>query len=103
MRAGILTAALIAAAFFARGVFADFTAEPAPHMTYWRTGGPKSSITLQDGVRWGPATEWFSGGQQASQGEYVDGVREGEWSFWLEDGTRDLERSGSYRDGKLAE
>lgn len=95
--------ALVAAAFLARSVFADFTQEAAPHMTYWRSGGPKSSITLQDGVRWGPAVAWHADGTEASRGEYVDGLREGEWTFWLEDGTRDRERCGTYRAGKLVE
>jgi len=101
MKAVILTAALLAAAFLARGVFADLTQAPAPQMTYWRTGGPRSSITLQEGVRSGPAAEWHSDGTLESEGLYADGLREGEWVFWLDDGSPDLERTGTYSAGQL--
>ena len=100
MKAVILTAALLAIGFLARGLFTDLTAEQAPHMTYWRSGGPKTSISMRDGVRSGGATEWYSDGTKESEGSYADGLREGEWSYWLADGSDDVQRSGTYRVGR---
>ena len=100
MKAVILTAALLAAGFLARGLIIDLTEGTDAHMTYWRTGGQKSSISMQDGVRWGLATEWYSNGTKESEGSYIDGLREGEWSFWLEDGSQDGNRTGSYSVGR---
>jgi len=103
MKTGILAAALIAALCLARAVFADLGGEPAPHRTYWSSGGPRSSISMVDGVREGPAASWYADGTKQSEGAYVDGLREGAWRYWLEDGTPDRERSGSYRGGKRVE
>ena len=102
MKAVILTAALLAAGFLVRGLFTDLTETRAPHTTYWRTGGPKTSISMQDGVRSGLATEWYSDGTKESEGNYLDGLREGEWSFWLENGSADSARSGTYSVGRRA-
>lgn len=100
MKAVILTAALLAAGFLASGLFTDLTEGEDAHVTYWRTGAQKSSVSMQDGVRWGLATEWYSDGTKESEGSYIDGLREGEWSFWRKDGSQDGDRSGSYLVGR---
>jgi hypothetical protein len=44
----------------------------------------------------GLAVRWTREGQKLEEGSYRDGKREGEWTFWNEDGSIDLVRSGIY-------
>ena len=47
-------------------------------------------------VRNGPSVTWARNGQKLEEGGYHDGKREGQWTFWNEDGSIDLVRSGIY-------
>lgn len=48
----------------------------------------------------GPYEEYYPGGEQLFlKGNYVDGVRNGEWTFWHPDGAK--AKAGQYADGKL--
>jgi antitoxin component YwqK of YwqJK toxin-antitoxin module len=49
----------------------------------------------------GPYTEWYAppGHQKMEEGEYVDGVRQGKWTLWHDNGK--IRRVESFRNGKL--
>jgi antitoxin component YwqK of YwqJK toxin-antitoxin module len=69
-------------------------------VTYYGNGQPRSKQAYRDGQPHGPAEEWFPDGSLAARGRYEDGRREGAWTFWLEGGAVDPERSGLYEDGR---
>lgn len=48
-------------------------------------------------VRQGPAIEWHTNEQRASEGSYVDGKRDGPWLFWYPTGS--AEKQGTYSRG----
>lgn len=53
---------------------------------------------LGDGrVLHGQSRAWHENGQQAAQGRFVRGEREGAWRFWNPSGELDAERSGFSR------
>jgi len=52
-----------------------------------------------DWVRHGPAIRWSRAGQKLEEGGYVDGEREGPWTFWNDDGRIDPARTGYYHEG----
>jgi hypothetical protein len=73
-----------------------------------RSGRLKSGMTqlatYAHGLRNGPAHGFHPAGGRESEGGYVDGLRSGPWTYWLESGAVDVERSGLYRlDVKVAE
>ena len=47
-------------------------------------------------VKEGPAIRWTRDGRKLEEGSYRDGKREGQWTFWNEDGSIDESRSGIY-------
>ena len=47
-------------------------------------------------VKDGPFVAWNREGEKVQEGSYHDGRREGQWTFWNEDGSIDLARSGIY-------
>lgn len=69
-------------------------------LTYWGNGQRRAALACRDGVPHGPAREWFPDGRLANEGAYLDGQRDGPWTFWREDGSIDEERSGLYRAGR---
>jgi antitoxin component YwqK of YwqJK toxin-antitoxin module len=56
--------------------------------------------TYLDGQRNGAHRAWHSNGQLESQGNYVLNQREGEWTYWTEDGRIDEKASGPYKEDK---
>jgi len=74
----------------------------------WPNGYPRTRATYvsasnEDGrVLNGAYRAWHENGRMAERGTYAQGVREGAWKFWLEDGSLDEGRSGTYVAGSLA-
>jgi YD repeat-containing protein len=50
-------------------------------------------------VRHGPFFEWHPNGRKKSEGHFVHGKQEGEWTSWDQDGNVIAERD--YRDGQV--
>jgi hypothetical protein len=66
--------------------------------------GTTQLATYAHGLRNGPAHGFHPGGGRESEGGYADGLRTGPWTYWLESGAVDVERSGLYRlDVKVAD
>ena len=53
---------------------------------------------FENGLQHGEARAWHPNGKQESEGRFDAARRTGEWRYWKEDGTLDLERSGLYAD-----
>jgi hypothetical protein len=83
-----------------QGPGAESWAGAEAQVTYYGNGQARSRLAYRDGLPHGPAEEWFPDGSLAARGRYVEGLREGEWTFWLEGGAVDDERSGRYEDGR---
>ncbi len=73
---------------------------PEAATTYWANGQMQSRTEQRDGVPDGLAERWHADGSKQAEGRLRDGRMEGAWQFWSPDGTPDLERTGTYRDGK---
>ena len=58
---------------------------------YREVPGPNGSL-----VKEGPAVHWSREHKKLEEGSYHDGKRDGEWTFWNEDGSIDPSRSGRY-------
>ena len=58
-------------------------------------------VTYRRGTLDGPFKAFYGGGQRLSEGAYLDGVEDGSWKFYLEDGR--LQHIHRYRDGQLLE
>lgn len=71
----------------------------------WPNGYPKTRATYvsasdEDGrVLHGPYRAWYEDGQISEEGRYVNGKREGTWSFWTPSGEADTARTGGYSSG----
>lgn len=55
--------------------------------TYRRDGMLRSEATYEHGHLHGPYRDYWSNGVPSCEGEYVNGVQEGEWQFYNLDGT----------------
>lgn len=87
---------LVAAVFALRG-----SANQGEFKTdYYANGQVQSECACKDGVRQGPAKRFWADGKPQAEGQYADGTMSGHWTFWNQDGSEDLERSGDYVDGK---
>ena len=73
--------------------------EPRSQTTYYANGQIDTEWAVQGGQRDGPCRRFYPDGSKLAEGSYAAGKMEGEWSFWLRDGARDAERSGSYSAG----
>ena len=76
---------------------------PEAATTYWANGKMQTRTEQRDGVPEGLSERWHADGSKQAEGHLRGGRMDGEWQFWLPDGTPDLERSGTYRDGKRIE
>jgi antitoxin component YwqK of YwqJK toxin-antitoxin module len=68
--------------------------------TWFAGGGPKTEQTYVAGVLEGAVKTWHPNGLAASQGTMKNGLREGEWSQWGEDGGLLEAWSGLYEAGQ---
>ena len=68
--------------------------------TYWPSGKPQAEFACHEGRHEGPARRWSASGQLLEEGNYHAGRMSGMWSFWNEDGSVDVARSGEYVDGQ---
>jgi antitoxin component YwqK of YwqJK toxin-antitoxin module len=55
--------------------------------TFRDDGSRLEETTYQRGVAHGPHRDYWSNGLLACEGQYVNGVQEGEWRFYNPDGT----------------
>lgn len=53
---------------------------------YWSNGRKKTEITYIEGVRHGPRTSWYEGGQLWIEGRHVNGKSHGKWTIWYSNG-----------------
>ena len=82
------------------GVFSG--REASAQTSYYGDGSKKNVTSYVDSVKQGRSEQWYPNGTMEWSGEYADGFRAGEWSFWNEDGSPDAERSGRYEQGRKA-
>jgi hypothetical protein len=52
-------------------------------------------------IKDGPSVRWSRKHEKLEEGSYRDGRREGKWTFWSEDRSIDLARSGIYENDVL--
>src|SRR5262249_11786141 len=64
----------------------------------FRDGKLRVEITYELGVAHGPYRSCWSNGRLSSEGQFVNGVQEGEWRVWRMDGTH--EEVIQFKDGK---
>ena len=67
--------------------------------TYYANGQLEMECETKAGKREGACRRFFPDGAKQAEGQYVDGKMDGEWTFWLADGSVDTARSGSYAAG----
>jgi hypothetical protein len=72
-------------------VVSEFYRFHRPKAQYQQTIGFGGTL-----VREGPSVSWSRDGQKIEEGSYHNGKRDGEWTFWNEDGSIDPVRSGIY-------
>jgi len=75
-------------------------AESGVQTTYYANGQVDTECETREGRREGRCAHYASDGKKLSEGAYVAGRMEGTWTFWLEDGSVDAERSGNYTAGE---
>ena len=51
------------------------------------------------GDDWGTWVEWYDNGKKRSEGRYVDGTRDGQWTHWKKSGGVETQRM--YKDGRV--
>jgi antitoxin component YwqK of YwqJK toxin-antitoxin module len=62
-------------------------------------GALHKRLVYRAGVPDGPVEERDLQGRLVVRGQFVAGAQEGEWTFYLEDGTPDPDKSGTYKQG----
>ena len=67
--------------------------------TYYANGQVEMECETRAGKREGACRRFFPDGAKQAEGRYVDGKMDGEWTFWLDDGSVDAARSGRYAAG----
>lgn len=102
MKRLILFAALVFGAAALAGAMHSYLSHSESDATvaYHSNGARKSSIVYVEGLKQGPSSQWYASGQVECEGTYLDGLRSGEWRFWDEQGQLNLERSGTYENGR---
>jgi antitoxin component YwqK of YwqJK toxin-antitoxin module len=68
--------------------------------TYYANGQLETECSTRDGRREGPCRRFYSDGRKMAEGAYAEGRMEGPWTFWLQDGSVDGARTGSYAAGE---
>jgi antitoxin component YwqK of YwqJK toxin-antitoxin module len=68
--------------------------------TYYANGQIETECSTRDGRREGPCHRYYSDGRKMAEGGYAAGRMEGPWTFWLQDGSVDDARTGSYAAGE---
>ncbi|PID27515.1 MAG: hypothetical protein CR982_05275 [Candidatus Cloacimonadota bacterium] len=64
----------------------------------YHSGEKNLERSIKKGVLEGRSTVWFKNGKIMGQGYYIEGKREGEWSFFNENGS--LKYTHYYKNGK---
>ena len=90
-------AGLVATVFALRGA----SGQDALRVDYYANGQVQAECEVQDGVRDGLSRRYWPDGKPMAEGHYRSGSMHGSWTFWNQDGSEDLERTGEYVDGKL--
>jgi antitoxin component YwqK of YwqJK toxin-antitoxin module len=78
------------------------TEETRSQTTYYANGQVETECAIRDGHREGECRRFSADGRKLAEGSYAAGRMEGPWTFWLPDGSIDLERSGRYEAGVRA-
>jgi MORN repeat variant len=94
---GIGIAGLVASVFALRGG----AAPGERRVEYYPSGQVQLECELQEGVREGECRRFWPDGKPMAEGQYENGLMNGRWEFWNEDGTPDPARSGEYVAGRL--
>lgn len=96
--------ALLGAAglFFAFGGLRAESSGPLSNAqtSYYPNGQLQCEFEVENGRKEGLCRRYAPDGRLEAEGRYAAGKMDGEWSFWLADGTRDDAKSGVYRDGE---
>ncbi len=71
--------------------------------TYYANGQVEMECATNAGKREGLCRRFYSDGRKMAEGNYAAGLMEGAWTFWLEDGSVDVARSGRYVSGDRTE
>src|SRR5262249_15633457 len=60
-------------------------------LTHGQTLGVETALWCEKtgGIKHGPFIEWYPNHQKKTAGEYLEGHRQGPWSFWNPDGQLD--------------
>jgi antitoxin component YwqK of YwqJK toxin-antitoxin module len=74
--------------------------ESQTQTTYFANGQVETECETLDGRRDGLCRRFYADGRKMAEGSYVAGKMEGQWTFWLEDGTVDGARSGRFESGE---
>ena len=83
-----------------RAIQAGHSADEARYQTtFYANGQIEMECGTQAGKREGACRRFYPDGAKQAEGQYVDGKMEGEWTFWLSDGSVDTARSGTYAAG----
>lgn len=69
------------------------------HTSYYAEDRPEEWAQYLDGRRHGECRRWHRDGTLRAEGRFEHGRMEGEWTWYLPDGSVDAERSGTYREG----
>jgi antitoxin component YwqK of YwqJK toxin-antitoxin module len=78
-------------------------AEDLAQTTYYASGQVQTRFEVGErGEKHGRFERFYADGTAQSQGAYLDGRMDGDWTFWNADGSVDEARSGSYVDGQRA-
>jgi len=71
-----------------------------PWVGYWSDGRLKYKGAYKDGKQEGPWVEYYDNGRIWFKGAYKNGKYEGPWLWYDEDGTKNKDYSGTYRNSK---
>ena len=82
-----------------RAIQASHADDVRSQATYYANGQVEMECETRDGKREGACRRYYPSGAKQSEGAYVEGRMEGPWTYWLEDGTVDPARSGTYAAG----
>ena len=67
---------------------------------YYDNGQLLTKSTYKDGKLDGPVVQYSPNGKVVSTGTFKDGRMDGGWQYYNEDGSKDLDLSGTYKNGK---
>ena len=72
------------------------------HCESWHDNGQRSEeLDYRGGVKAGQFRSWYANGEPRAEGSFdAAGRPTGEWKYWLQDGSVDVRKTGTYEQGK---